>query len=424
MRTRIKNIEECTKLLQIEIPPDLVDKTTKEVYQNIKKVAKVPGFRPGNTPQDLLEKHYRKTAEEEVLKILIPEGYKKAVEDHKIVPVGMPEVFNVNLEKNKPLTFEARVDTRPAVKLKNYKGFRVVKTRISVSREEVDETLLRLRNMYAKYKDAEGCVKKGDYAISDVEAFIDDKPITKLNKNMWILADKEASLLGMGEDLIGASKGQTKEIDTKLPENYPDKKYAGKAAKFKIAVNEIKEKELPVLDDAFAKNLNSQDMDSLKKEIETQLFARKEKDLTINMKNQILEKLLKDNKFSVPASLVKRQKEVFAKRLEMDLSEKGVAKEEAEKKIKELDKKLEEDAKDKIRIYFILDEIAEKEKIEVNKKDIDARLSQIALSTGRPQEEVRSYYEKENLLGGLGEEIKEDKALEFLLKNAEITEGK
>ncbi|MCQ9207469.1 MAG: trigger factor [Omnitrophica bacterium] len=424
MKSRIKNTEECSKLFTIEISRELVNNAVSEVYKNIRKVARIPGFRVGFAPQDLLERRYSKEAEEDVLKKLIPEGYRTAVETHKINPIGMPRIVNINFSLNKPLTFEAHVDTRPNVKLRNYKGARIAKRRISVSPGEVDETVSKLRNMHAEYVDVDRPIAKGDYAVCDVEAFADGKPISKATKNMWIQADKAVSLLGMGEELIGLTKGQSKEVEARLPGDYPDKKYAGKLAKFKILVNNVKEKRLPALDDALAGKLNAKNVDALKKEIESQLFARKEEALKIEMKNQILERLLKDNRFSVPSSLVRRQKEIFRERFEAELGQRGLHKDEAEKKVKELGQKLEEDAKSKVRIYFILDDISIKEKIGVGQNDIDARIEAIALSTGRPAEEVKSYYEKENLLGGLAEEIKETKVLDFLLEHAEIIENK
>jgi len=420
MNSRVKNIESCKKLFKIEIPKDLVEKTTKDVYREINKAAKIPGFRPGSAPQDLLEKRYSGDAKEQVLKRLIPEGYRQALLSHNVTPVGLPRVFNIDFRGDKPLTFEAEVDTRPVIKLKNYKGIKVRKKRISVSEEEINEGLSKLRQMYAKYRDAARPVKKGDHVVCSVEAFIDGKPVTKKNENMWIQADKEASLLGMGEELIGLAKGQVKEIDAKLPDDYPDKKYAGKLAKFKVLVNEVKEKCTAELDDAFAGQLKFENLEALKKGIESELYARKENSLKIGMKNQILEKFLKENKFSIPGGMAARQKEVMAKRFEMELTQKGMSKEEAEKKVKELDPKLEQDAGDKIRLYFILDDIALKEKIETNENDIAERLKNIALSTGQSVEEVRKYYEKENLMGGLSEEIRESKTLDFLLKEADI----
>ena len=395
-----------------------------EVYDDIRKVAKIPGFRPGNAPRDLLEKHYSKSAEEEILKKLVPKGYKKALETHKISPLGVPRIFNIVFEKDKLLTFEAEVDIQPNIRLRKYKGIEVTKKRISVSKEEKDEAVERLRNMYVTHRDADRPVQKGDYAVCDIEAFGEGKPISKKNNNLWILADKEASLLGMGEKLIGLTKGQMKEIDTTLPQDYPDKKYAGKAAKFKILVNSVKEKVLPEMDSEFCKKLNVENAEVLAREIESQLFLRKENDLKIRMKNQILERLLRDTRFAVPSSLVRRQKEIFTKQLKDELQRKGLAKDDIEKKEKEFSGKIEKDAEGRVRIYFILDDIALKEKIDVTDEDVEGRIKSVAIQTGKPFEEVKKYYEKENLLGGLAEEIKETKVLDLLLKHADVKEEK
>ncbi|MBN1353278.1 MAG: trigger factor [Candidatus Omnitrophica bacterium] len=422
MKSRIKNIEECTKLLEIQMSADLVKKVTEEVYQEIKKVAKIPGFRVGMAPQDLLEKHHSKAVEEEVLKRLVPEGYKKALDTYRLVPVSFPRISKIDFKAGQNLNFEAEVDIRPSFKLKNYKKIQVKKKGISASKEEMDETLLKLRNMSARYNDVSRDLRKGDYAVCEVEAFVDGALITKKNQNMWILVDKEASLLGMGEELVGLAKGQKKEIEKKLPDNYPDKKYAGKTARFAIFVKEVKEKELPELNDEFAKGMNVENLEELKKDIGSQLFKRKENASRIDMQNQVLEKLLKDHRFNVPSNLVKRQKEVLQKRLETDLSQKGVPKDEIQKRINGMESQIEIDSKNKVQLYFILDDIARAEKIKVNEADIDKRLEAIAASFGKPFNEVKEYYQKEDLIGGLSEDIKESKVLELLLKEADVIE--
>jgi len=424
MKSRIKSKKECTKVFYVEIPHEDVQRTVDKVYEGIRKIAKIPGFREGTAPRDLLEKQYSKDANEEVLKRLIPEGYRKALEDHAVDPIGFPKISNVFFEKEKPLTFEVQVDTRPNFKLRSYKGIRVKKKRISVSTEEIDNTIKRLQGMYADYKDVAGPLKKDQYAVCNVEAFIDEKPISKPHKSMWIQANKEASLLGLGEKLIGFEKGITKDIDTTLPENYPDKKYAGKAAIFKVTINEIKEKETPLLNDEFAKKLKSENMDTNKKTIESELFARKENNLKVDMKNQLLDKLLKDNKFTVPEGLVEDQKGHLKKRLESELLRQGLKKEDIDKRIKDFDTNIAKDALDKVRSYFILDKVAEQEKINASEEDLKNNLEGIAASCSQTSEEVRKYYEKENLIGGLKEEIKETKVLDFLLKNADIVDEK
>ena len=140
MKSRIKHKEECTKIFLIEVPHETVRKTAEEVYREIKRIAKVPGFRAGSVPQDLLEKHYFKDAKEEILKRLIPGGYKEALTNHKVTPASLPRFYNIDFEIGKALTFEAEVETKPHIKLRNYKGMKVKKRRISVSSEHRCDT--------------------------------------------------------------------------------------------------------------------------------------------------------------------------------------------------------------------------------------------------------------------------------------------
>lgn len=423
MKTRIKNIDKCLRLFEIEISSDIVKNTLNEVYIEIKKRAKIPGFRVGMIPRDILEKYYSKDAEEELLKRLIPEGYRKALYEHKINPATLPEVSDIEFDKNKKLTFKAKVEIHPQIKLKNYKGIKVKAKKIEVSQEEVSQALERLRQVNAQFTPIENkrSIERGDYLICDVEVFCDGKPISKKYENMWLVAEKEASMLGLGEKLIGLDKGAKKEIEAKLPEDYPDKKFTGKVATFNINIKEIKEKKLPNMDDEFAKDLGKENLNTLKEDISKQLFQRKEISKKVDMQNQILDKLLKDYKFDVPPSIAKRQFEVLMKKAKDELLSKGVHKDKVEEGTKQLEPKLKIDAVNKIKIYFILTEISKAENINITEKDIDARLQEIAHLSKQDVNVVKEYYQKNNLIDGLREQAREEKTLDWLLSVANIT---
>ncbi|NQT21895.1 MAG: trigger factor [Candidatus Omnitrophica bacterium] len=426
MKIKIKNIDKCCRLFEIEIPAEIVKRATEEVYKDIKSKAKIPGFRPGAAPKDILEKHYGKTAEQEVLSKVIPEGYRKALEQYKINPVSLPEFSGVEMGKDKELKFKAKVEVRPEIKPKNYKGIRVNRKKIALNQDEVNEGLKRIQEMSAQFIPIEpkGPVKKGDYTVCDVEAFIDGKPISKKHNNMWIMADKDASMLGLGEHLIGANPEDTKEILTRLPENYPDKKFTNKEAKFKIHIKEVKERKLPLLDDALAKDMGLETLENLKENLSTQMLERKEATSAINMKNQILDKLLQDYKFDVPPSITKRQLDILVKQAEEELLSKGINKETIESKKKELEPRLKNDAINKIKVYFILDEISRIENIKLTDDDIAKKFESIARASNQDVGTVKEYYEKNDLMGGLEEQLKEEKTLNWLLSVANVEQEK
>jgi len=424
MKVKTKYNNACECFLEISIPAEVVNRTLEEVYKEIKKYAKISGFRPGNVPQDILEKHHGARAQEEMLKKIIPSAYRDAVNEQNIKPVGLPEISDVRFTKDNDLSFKAKVELRPSIKLKKYKGIKVKQNKIAITDSEIEDTLKRLQQMHAQFQPIQDrkSVQKSDYAICDVEAFIEGKPITKKHENMWIEANKDASLLGIGEKLIGANLGDTKEIELKLPENYPDKKYAGKDALFKVSIKELKEKKLPGIDDEFAKDLRSESLVTLKEDLKKQLLAKKEANAKIEMKNQILDKLLKDYKFSIPPSMAKRQFEILEKQLEEKLLSQGIHKDSLEEQKKGLESKLREDADNKIKLYFILNAISEKENTTVTEEDIEERLQMISQMSGQPLDSVRQYYEKNHLIEGLWEQLKEEKTLDLLLREAEINQ--
>ncbi len=422
MKSKVKKLDGTAKELHISLPSEEVNKVINEVLEDIRKTAVIPGFRKGKAPIDIIDQRYREDAVKDMKQRLVPRAYQRALEANNIVPVSYPEVSDIVLDDAGALTFKATVDTHPEVKLKKYKGLKVAREKISVADKEVEDALSHIQNMHAEFADMDRPIKKGDFAVCDVEAFADDKPLSKKSENMWIEADKEASLLGMGEELCGLKKGEKKEIETTLPENYPDKNFAGKKALFKVEIKETKEKKLPPVDDELAKKVGKENMQQLREEIRSQLLERKEQNEKIKMMNQVMDQLLKNHSFDLPDSMVKRQLDVLVDKAENELAQKGVDKAAIDSRKDELKKQLAVEAENKVKLYFILSEISLKENVDVSEQEIDDRLKSIADSFKQPYEKVKEYYEEKDLIGGLREQLREDKTLEFLLQEANVTD--
>ncbi|MDP8299042.1 MAG: trigger factor [Candidatus Tantalella remota] len=422
MKSKLKKLEGTSKQLDIEMPKEIVERKINEVLEEIRKNTEIPGFRKGKAPLDMVVKNSQMEAMEEAQRRLIPQGYQQALEEHAVAPVSYPEVSDVEMSVAGVLKFKAKVDTHPEVGLKKYKGLKVVATKVGIDDNEISETFERFRNINAEFKDVDRPIQKGDFAICDVETVMDGKVISKKRENMWVEADKEASMLGMGEDLCGAKKGDSKEVEVTLPEGYPDKKYAGKKATFKIDIKETKEKILPEIDDELAKKIGKDSIAEAREEIKSQLLEKKEANVKVEMQNQILDQLLKAHTFSLPESMVKRQLEVLIQKAENDLLHKGVEKEAIESHKEKLSEQLGKEAENKVRAYFILDEIGNREDVKVSDEDVDQWLSALAASYSQPVESVKKYYEEHDLINGLREQLREEKTLEYLLSEASVNE--
>ena len=421
MKSKVKKLDGTANRIDIVLPSEMVNKMLEEVLKEIKKTAKIPGFRPGKAPIDMVFKEHKNTVWDEVKRRLVPIAYQRALDEHNISPVSYPEVSDLVLDEKGSLSFKATVDLYPEIKAKKYKGLKVTSEKIKVEDREVDETIERVQNMHAEFIHIDHPVKKKEFAICDVEAFVDGKSISKKRENMWIEAVKESSLLGLGEELCGMNKGEKKDIEVTLPENYPDKKFAGKKAMFKVEIKEVKEKKLPEVDDELAKKAGKDDMKTLKEEIKSQLLERKTINNDVNMKNQILEQLLKGHKFAVPVTMVKKQLQVLMEKAENELATKGVSKDIIDSQKDSLKEKLLPEAENKVSIYFILDEIAKQEEVTISDEEVDRWLEEQAKAYSQPFENVKKYYTENDLIGGLKEQLREDKTLELLLQEATIT---
>ncbi len=424
MKSKVTKLEGTARRLEIEMSKEAVEEVFAAVLADIRRTAKIPGFRAGKAPLDLVLKKYHKDARDEVIQQLVPRGYQQALEEHDINPVSYPEISDVTIEEAGQLTFKAAVDVHPEVSVRKYKGLKVTTRKVSVADGEVEEALTRFRNMHAEFAETDRPLEKGDFGICDVETFIDGKAISKKREKMWIEVDKEASMLGMGEELCGLKKGEAKDVDVTLPENYPDKKYAGKKAVFRVEVRETREKKLPELDEELAEKLGKSSLAEAREETRSQLLERKESNARVEMKNQIMEQLLKKHSFDLPASMVNRQLKVLMERAESELASKGVGKEAIESHKEKLKEQLFKEAENKVRIYFMLDDIAGREKIDVTDEEVDNWLRSLAASYNQPFDKVKEYYLEHDLIGGLKEQLREEKTLDFLLDEAVIGEKK
>lgn len=424
MKSKLKKLNGTAREFEIEVPKETVDAVFSQVLEDIRKTAQVPGFRPGKAPLDVIQKKHQEDIADEVKRQLVPKGYQYALDEHGLDPVSYPEISEVNIGLSGNLTFKAKVDIHPEVSVKKYRGIKVTTEKISVKDEEVEETLERFRNMHADFIDAARPIKKGDFGICDVDMSSEGETIAKKRENMWIEANKDASLLGVGEEIIGLEKGSSKDIEVTLPENYPDKKYAGKKAVFHVLVKDIKEKKLPEVNDELAKKIGKDTLQEAREEIRSQLLERKESNAKINMKNQILEDILKRHKMDLPETIVARQLKVLMEKAENELLQKGVTKEVIEEHKAKLEEQLSKEAENKVKSYFLLDEIANIEKIEVTDEEVDNWMASLAASYNQSLDDVKKYYKEHDLIGGLKEQLREEKTLDFLLSEAVITEKK
>ncbi len=407
MKSKHKDIDGSRKLFEISLTGEIVKKKYEEIYNHIRKIAQVPGYRAGKVPRDILEKHHGHKIKEEAIQDLVSHSYREAVGESKTEVIGLPEISDLTFDIEKGMFFKVKVDTRPKVSLKRYKAIPVKKQKVDVKDDDVTKYLGMLAESNANFTDIlDRTARMGDYVVCDLECVVEGKAIHPKRKGVWVAVDKNNPVPGLTDGITGMKKDEERDINTTLPKNFQETKYRNKPAVFKIKLLDIKEKKLPEINDEFAKKLGGKNIEDLKKIIKEDLKRKLESRIRMDMENQILGLLIKENNFHLPKNLVEKE----AKRITET------------KKEKTTPEKAKEEAERRVRLYFILDEISRREKIEASDKELDSLIESLSREYGKTKDEMTNHYKKNHLLESLKDQIRENKVVNFLIDNANVKE--
>ena len=421
MKSVVEDISSVKKKINVEIAPEAVVKELEKALADVAKKARIAGFRQGKAPKAIVEKHYGEEVRNEVTQRLVTESYLQALQENNLNPVEVPHIENVSsLAKGSPLTFTATVEVRPNIELGAYDGIEVKEQVIAVSDEELNQTIDRLREMYAQLEVVEGRpLEKNDTAIIDFEGFREGKPIEGAKASDYMLALGANSLIpGFEDQLVGMNGGESREIKVTFPADYNNKVLAGKDAAFKVTLKEIKKKVLPELNDEFAKDIGGNaSVDELKAGIKKDLEARKRDEQVSAQREEILSKLVDAHTFDIPPGMVERELQAMARQQATRMARQGM-----DMKTFDIARFLEEHravAQKRVKGLLLLDVIAEKEKVEVSDQEMNAALASMARSSRQTVDAVRKYYESlEGGLDNLRTSLTQEKTLGLLLSRS------
>lgn len=417
LKIDMQSISGVRKKLQVEAPQDEVRIELEKAYQKIQKIAVLPGFRVGKVPRPLLEKRFEKHAREQMFKDLLPGLVQSAVKQAGLETISLPQITDIQLKENGSLFVEIQVDIKPEVKLKSYKGFQLTRHTVEVTQDEIKKALQNLQEQHAEYRVVQDrTAKEGDYLVVQVEVFQEGKP-PKKKERVWIPLDSSNDREGIVGQLVGVSIGENRRVTAKTE--------GGKAIHYEVKIQEIKEKQLPNLDDAFAKTVgNFQVLANLEQEIEKRIRQEKETQVHQALEAELLDALVAEAKLEVPESFVNSQIEKLVRETKRRLLTQGFQPNQIDAEEQSIRERVAPQAEKSVKVYFILDEIARLEKIEVQKEEAQERIGQIARRINRPIEEVDRYFEEKGLYIDLAEDIRQEKTITFLLKEAKYTRSK
>ena len=424
MDVRVEDLGSVRKKIHVVVPKDVVEKEIDGFYSELKKTAKIKGFRPGKIPRQILERYYRDHMKEQVVSRIIQNTFEKALSESKISPVSPPDVDSEGLQEGESFKYSAVVEVNPEIQVNDYIGIPLKGKQVSLQEDAVDKRLKELQNLHAQLKPIEEdrAARSGDLVVIDFRGTMNEKPFEGgKGENVSVEIGGGRFPKDFEEGLIGTRPGDKKEIDIIFPEDHPQKTLAGKRALFRLKIREIREKVLPPVDGEFAKDLGYETLKAVREKIKSELEEEQKSQINRDLENQIVDYLLKKHDFETPQSLVDHQIEAMIRDLKLNLVYRGVDLKATRLDDDKLKAEYRDGAVREVKFGLLLGKIAEMEKISVSDEEIGREFEEIGKRSDKPKDQVEAYYKKNNLLGGLKARLLRGKTVQFLIDKAEMS---
>lgn len=427
MNVTIEDAGPCKKVLKFEIPKETIESEFEKKTVEVCDTVELPGFRKGRAPRKLVEKRFGSQIKDEVKQSVVSDCYQKTLEEHKLNPVGTPKFSEIELEIGKPLNFDVTLEVWPSFEISQYKGLKLKKKSATVTEDELQKVLMDMAFRKAHLTVVKnGNVKKGDHIICDciVElggktVFEDDDVEIPVVNGVTVV---NTTIPDLATKLEGIKSGEDCEIDVKLSDTFIKEEHRGKDAKLKLKVKEIKRLTPPEVNEDFAKTLGFDSLEDLKSNIRKRVEIDKKRWVEDDLRNQILDILLDQTKFELPQDLLSYHTGQRVYKHQLDLLNRGVPLEEIQKQTEAIKNASAESVMRELKASLIMDYIAEKEKIFVTENEVEQRIIDIARAYNTDTTRVRKQLERQGNLSYLRNDMRENKVMNFLLKEAKIEE--
>lgn len=410
---------DCKRTLEIEIPLDQVERAREKVTGSIKSRVRLPGFRPGKAPLSMIQSRFEGEIRNEVLDVLLPEAFRERVQKDDLKVVGQPNISDLHFEAGQPIRFKAEFEVAPEFELGEYHGLPAKYEEPTVTDEEVDKRIEAMRESKAEYPNIDPRpIESGDHVLVHLKTL--EGVAEPIEQDAQIQVGAEDTMPGFNEALLGASPDEVKEVEITYPENYAQEKLSGRTVRFEITPKVIRSKELPALDDEFARDLGDyQTLSELREAVRKSIFQEKQYMAQQEAKEELIDRLVESNQFAIPEAYVDRQIENQVRMQLRNLAGEGVD----PSQIKLDWQKVKETQRDKavrnVRASLLLEKIAAREGINATRDEVDREVQRIARQEREAVAVTRARLDKEGGLGRIAGHIQTEKTLQFLFEQAQ-----
>jgi trigger factor len=409
---------DCKRSVEIEIPLEEVDRAKERVTNSLKQRVRLPGFRPGKAPVNLIQSRFESEIRSEVLDLLVPQAFRERVQKEELKVVGTPDISDLHFEPGQPIRFKADFEIAPEFELGDYRGLPVKYEEPTVSDEEVSERLEKMRENKAEYVNLDPRpIEDGDHVLVHLKSIAG--LVEPVNQDAQMQVGAEDTFAEFNEALRGISPEDVKEVDITYPENYSHERLAGKTVRFELTPKVIRRKELPALDDEFARNLGDyKNLDELRDAVKRSIFQEKQYAAQQQAKEELIDRLVERHEFAVPEAYVDRQVENQVKLQLRSLAGQGVDPSTIKLDWQKVKESQREKAVRSVRASLLLEKVAEREAIVATRDEVDRELQRIARQEREAVAVTRARLEKEGAVGRIAGHIQAEKTLQFLFEQA------
>jgi trigger factor len=420
IKMQVAEEQGCRRVISVEITPArFKDERSRVLKEMIKEVA-IPGFRKGKVPADIVEKRFGDEIRAEAIRNILPLAYEHAIVEHGLEPVGDPEFRDVKVLGDEPLSFKVCIEVFPRFEIEKYRGIKVDAADPTVTDGEVEEVIGNLRERSADFNKVDRPAAPGDVVTLDFTPIEADGTIDVKSRvtNYPVELGTGQIFPVFEEAIVGKRLGESGKVEVDYPADYKPERLAGRKIGYEFTVNDVREKQVPPLDDAFAAKVDTRfkTLAELREDVRARLIEEKTKEDRRKREEQAIDLIIAQNPFDIPRTMQDRFKKELVAEDERRREAAGVGKEEDAEKLKQIDEFFDRVALRNIKRYFVMERIAEKEGVEVTEADVDGEFQQIAEENGRQIEDVKKLFMKEHeRIENLRSRLRERKIFEIIL---------
>ena len=404
--------------IAVEIPVQEVSRETEVLIQKYQKLARLPGFRRGHVPASIIRQRFTEEIKTEVLDALVPRYFRKEAEKQSLIPVSQPQVSDLHFHEGEPLRFKATFEVMPEIKVEGYKELRAEKPTITVTDEEVTESLNHIREERATFTSIEGRgLADGEFAQVSLDGKSKEAEGTPIHMDeVLVEINGKATMPEFTENLRGVTAGEERTFDVTYPPETNDQRLAGKTFTYTVKVQALKQKTLPELNDEFAKELGEfASLEEVRKRIREGMEQERQHNAEREAKDKLVDELVKRNDFEVPEALVERQVDLRLERGLRALAAQGMRAEDLKKMdLNRLRAGQKDQAAQEVKASLLLEKIADEEHIEVSDEEIDREVQALATQSKQAPEAIRARLTRDGALDRIRVRIRSEKTLDFL----------